>query len=104
MIAWWLAFERVCLFMSRSLNRPHSSHHTTCHHLAPGHRVLAGMGWQPGQGLQHGGGSGLVLPQLKWDKAGLGASTNVKLLGLGRTTFRRAGVAAGGMNDVADLQ
>lgn len=66
--------------------------------LSAGARMLAGMGWQPGRGLgrQPGGGGGLVLPALKRDKVGLGASAHVKRLGVPRTIFRRAAAAAGG--------
>lgn len=63
-----------------------------------GARLLAGMGWRPGQGLgrQPGSGGGLVLPALKWDKAGLGASAHIKRLAAPRTVFRKAAVAASG--------
>ena len=55
--------------------------------------MLARMGWQPGQGLGKQPGSAvLVLPQLKWDKTGLGGSTHVKQLGAPATRFRSAGV------------
>ena len=69
----------------------------TCVCAAPlciaGARMLARMGWQPGQGLGKQPGSAvLVLPQLKWDKTGLGGSTQVKQLGAPATRFRSAGV------------
>ena len=54
--------------------------------------MLARMGWQPGQGLgKQTGSAALVLPQLKWDKTGLGGSTHVKHLGAPTTRFRSAG-------------
>lgn len=58
--------------------------------------MLASMGWQVGQGLgkAEGGRVEPVLPQFKWDKAGLGSSTNVKRLRPQTTTFRRATAAA----------
>lgn len=61
------------------------------------------MSWQPGQGLGRTPGAHTVpvLPQLKWDKGGPGASTHVKRLGLQTSTFRRAGAPAGGSTDVA---
>lgn len=58
--------------------------------------LLAGMGWQPGQGLgrEASSSAALVLPALKFDKAGLGASVNVKRLGRAVTSFRRASDSA----------
>jgi hypothetical protein len=56
---------------------------------------MARMGWQPGQGLgkqPSSASAALVLPQLKWDKAGLGGSTHVRQLGAPATRFRSAGV------------
>ncbi|KAL4458534.1 hypothetical protein ABPG75_013399 [Micractinium tetrahymenae] len=62
-----------------------------------GARMLSSMGWRPAQGLGRAPGARTtpVLPQLKWDKGGLGASTHVKRLGPQATTFRRASAPAG---------
>lgn len=51
--------------------------------------MLAGMGWRPGQP----GAAALVLPALKWDRAGLGSNPHVKRLGAPATKFRRAAAA-----------
>lgn len=61
------------------------------------------MGWQPGQGLGRSPDARTVpvLPQLKWDKGGIGASTHVRRLGPQAVTFRRACVPAGNSDGVA---
>ncbi|PRW59654.1 angiogenic factor with G patch and FHA domains 1 isoform X1 [Chlorella sorokiniana] len=66
-----------------------------------GARMLASLGWVPGQGLGQQPGVGRtapVLPVLKHDKGGLGSLAHVKRLGAQHTAFRRAaaGGAAGG--------
>lgn len=63
-----------------------------------GARMLASMGWGPGQGLGRqpsGSHTAPVLPVLRQGKAGLGSSANVKQLGAPRTAFRRAAVVGG---------
>ena len=62
-----------------------------------GARMLAKMGWQPGQGLgRQPGSAALVLPRVKWDKGGLGSSAHVKRLGAYTTRFRCAGAEPAG--------
>lgn len=61
------------------------------HELA-GAKMLASMGWRPGE--HPANEAAPVLPVLRWGRDGLGSNPQIKQLGVHRTTFRRAAASA----------